>query len=236
MIIFDASSSGSELAARISLRMGLPFVSEVKRIDIEKENLIISKSCYEDKVYQNVTLGPERTAILTVMPSDTDSDEGNTSGEVEVVEVESGYETSGVRSRLIKFLKGDPKKISLDEADIIVAGGKGIGKEASGLEELADVIGASVGGTRPLVDEDVFPFERQIGITGKSISPRLLFTFGISGAREFTAGTEKAKLTIAVNTDDKAPIFKNADMKVHGDLKEIIPALVKRIRQRKENI
>lgn len=234
IIFFNAASSGSELSARISWRMGLPFVTEVKRIDVEKEHLVIAKSCYDDKVYQNYLHRPERTLILSFLPEDVDSEKRNAAASLEMVEEKVRHELPDIRTRHRGYLKGDPKTISLEEADIIVAGGKGIGKDASQLEELADLLGASVGGTRPLVDEGAIAFERQIGITGKSVSPRLLFVFGISGAREFTAGTEKARITIAINTDEKAAIFKNADLKIHGDLKEIIPALVQKLRQTKE--
>lgn len=234
LMMFDASSGGLEIAARISWRMRLPLVTEVKRIDRAGESLVISKSCFDDKVYRNVRLRSEKTVILTVLPQDMDSRRMNISGDTELVELKpKREEMGGIRSRLINFQKGDPKKISLDEADRIVAGGKGIGKEISALEELADALGAAVGGTRPLVDEGVIPFERQIGITGKSVTPSLLFTFGISGAREFSAGTEKARLTIAVNIDEKAAIFKNADLKIHGDLREIIPALMGSIQKKK---
>lgn len=235
MLIFDALSSGGELASRISWRMGLPYITEVKRIDENGENLIISRSCYVDKVFQNTTVGSDKTAVLTILPSDIDGDDNIRSFEPELVEGRSYDAACKARSRCIGFLKGDPKTINIEDADLIVAGGKGIGSESSILEDLADELGASVGGTRPLVDEGIIPFEKQIGITGKSVAPRLLLTLGVSGAREFVAGTEKAKLTIAINSDDKAPIFKNADMKVHGDLKEIVPALIKRIKHRKES-
>lgn len=235
VIIFDASSWGSELAARISWRLRLPCITEVKRIDVEGEKLVVSKSCYEGKVYQNTTIHPGRTAVLTFLPGDTGNPENYASGQIEMAEVKPGCGMERTRTRCIKFLKGDPGEIGLEDSDMIVAGGKGIGKEASALEELAGLLGASVGGTRPLVDEGVLPFERQIGITGKSVSPRLLFALGVSGAREFTAGTEKARLTIAVNRDENAPIFKAADLKVHGDLKDVIPALAKRLRQYKES-
>jgi electron transfer flavoprotein alpha subunit len=235
MFIFDALSSGSELASRISWRMGLSYITEVKRIDEDGETFIISRSCYGDKVFQNTTVGSDKTAILTILPSDIDGDESIRSSEPELVEIltyEAGYKT---KSRCIEFLKGDPKTVNIEDADLIVAGGKGIGSDGSILEDLADALGASVGGTRPLVDEGIIPFERQIGITGKSVAPRLLLTLGVSGAREFVAGTERAKMTIAINSDDRSPIFKNADMKVHSDLKEVVPALINKLRHRKES-
>ncbi len=235
MFIFDALSPGSELATRISWRMGLLYITEAKRIDADGENLIISRSCYSDKVFQNITAGPDRTAVLTILPSDIDGDDSMRSCEPELVEMPALNEAFQMRSRCSEFLKGDPKTINIEDADMIVAGGKGIGGNGSILEDLSDALGASLGGTRPLVDDGIIPFERQIGITGKSVAPRLLLTVGVSGAREFTAGTEKTKMIIAINSDDKAPIFKNADMKVHGDLKEVVPALINKLRHRKES-
>jgi electron transfer flavoprotein alpha subunit len=235
VFIFDAISSGSELASRLSWRMGLTHITEAKRIDVDGENFIISRSCYNDKVFQNITAGPNRTAVLTILTSDIDGDDSIRSFEPELIEIPTHNEVFKMRSRCTEFLKGDPKTINIQDADLIVAGGKGIGKDGSILEDLADALGASVGGTRPLVDDGIIPFERQIGITGKSVAPRLLLTLGVSGAREFVAGTEKAKMTIAINRDDKSPIFKNADMKVHGDLKEVVPALINKLRHRKES-
>jgi electron transfer flavoprotein alpha subunit len=236
MFIFNALSSGSELASRISWRLGLPYITEVKRLDADGGNLIISRSCYADKVFQNTTVGPNKTAVLTILPSDIDGDDEVPSFEPELIEILTRNEIFKMKSRSSEFLKGDPKTINIEDADLLVAGGKGIGSDRSILEDLADSLGASVGGTRPLVDEGIIPFERQIGITGKSVAPGLLLTLGISGAREFVAGTEKSRLTIAINSDEKAPIFKNADMKVHGDLKDIVPALIKRLKLRKEGI
>ena len=135
-------------------------------------------------------------------------------------------EIGRTRTRVLRFIKCDPKRMKLEEADLIVAGGKGIGKEILIVEELAGVLGASIGGTRPLVDEGIIPFERQIGITGKSVTPRMLTACGISGAREFTMGVERTPLTIAINTDAKAPIFRFANLGIIGDLHKIIPPLL----------
>jgi electron transfer flavoprotein alpha subunit len=130
-------------------------------------------------------------------------------------------------------MKGDPKKIRLQEAELIVAGGKGVDAEGfAALEELADVLGASIGGTRPLVDDGLIPFERQIGITGKSVAPNLIIACGISGAREFTVGIEKAKVTIAINKDAKAPIFGVADIGAIGDVNQVIPAIIHALKKR----
>ena len=88
-----------------------------------------------------------------------------------------------------------------------------------------------MGGTRPVIDWQILPFERQIGQTGKSVSPRLLFAFGISGANEYTTGVEKSRFVVAVNKDPRARIFRFADLGVVGDVHEILPLLLKRLKE-----
>jgi len=234
MIIFGATSLGSELAPRIAARLKLPCITEVKRVRAQGENLVMAKSCYEEKVYQYFDFRPERTVVVTVLPGDMECEEAKASGEMEVVNEAIHLEKNMIRTRNIKFIKGDPRKVRLEEADLIVAGGKGIGKCLTILEDLADILNASIGGTRPLVDGEIIPWERQIGITGRSVTPKLLIACGISGAREFIAGMEKTKLTIVINKDARAPIFKFANLGIIGDLQEIIPLVIHRIRALKQ--
>lgn len=233
-LVFSATPFGGELAPRVAARLRLPCITEVKRIKVQGENLSIAKSCYEEKVYQNFNFRPERTVVVTVLPGDMESEGANVSGEMEVVNEVIHLEPDMIRTRNIKFIRGDPRKIRLEEADLIVAGGKGIGQDLAILEDLADILEASIGGTRPLVDDGIIPWERQIGITGRSVAPKLLIACGISGAREFIAGTEKSKLTIAINKDARAPIFKFANLGIIGDLKKIVPLLIHQVRVLKQ--
>jgi electron transfer flavoprotein alpha subunit len=91
----------------------------------------------------------------------------------------------------------------------------------------------TIGGTRPVIDWGTLPYERQIGQTGKTVSPALLFSCGISGANEHTAGIEKAKQVIAINKDPRARIFRFADLGIIGDLHEILPHLIERLKEMK---
>jgi len=230
IIMFGATASGSELATRIAAKLRLPCITEAKRLGVEGQKLVIAKSCYEEKVYQNYEFHLDRTVVVTVLPGDMESEKVKISGAMEILKEEVDLEPDTIRTKSMKIIKGDPRKIRLEEGDLIVAGGKGIDRDIGILEGLADSLGASIGGTRPLVDDGVIPFERQIGITGKSVSPRLLVACGISGAREFVAGMEKAALIIAINKDARAPIFKFANLGILGDVHKILPLLTDRIR------
>ncbi len=144
--------------------------------------------------------------------------------------------TENLKTKIVKVIEAAPENLDISEADIILAAGRGIGK-GGGLDiihELADLIGASIAGTRPVIDWDALPFERQIGQTGKTVTPRLIINCGISGANEYTAGIEKSKQVIAINIDARARIFRFADLGVIGDLHQILPLLVKRLIELKE--
>jgi electron transfer flavoprotein alpha subunit len=142
-----------------------------------------------------------------------------------------------LETKLIKVIEADPEDLDIDEADIIVSGGRGVGKdEAFGIiHDLARTIGGSVAATRPVIDWQTLPYERQIGQTGKTVIPRLIINCGISGANEYTAGMEKSQLVIAINTDSRARIFRFADLGIIGDVHEIVPILIERLEEMKES-
>lgn len=235
IIMIGATAVGSELAARIAARLRLPCITEVKKLDFSKGKISIAKSGFNDKLYLNFDFLPKKTLVVTVLPGDMDSNEIEEHREPEIIREYIQIPLDIMRTRIKGYIKGDPREIDLEEAQLIIAGGKGVGREAFALiEEAADMLGASVGGTRPLVDEGIIPLKRQIGITGKSVAPKVLIACGISGAREFTGGIEKTELTIAINTDSKARIFKAADMGVLGDVDEVIPAIIEKLKKREE--
>jgi electron transfer flavoprotein alpha subunit len=235
ILMIGATAVGSELAARIAARLRLPCITEVKKLDFNNGKISIAKSGFNDKLYLNFDFFPEKTLVVTVLPGDMDSDETEENTGPEIMRENIQVPLDIIRTKNREFIKGDPREIDLEEAQLIIAGGKGVGKEAFSLiEEAADMLGASIGGTRPLVDEGIIPLKRQIGITGKLIASKILIACGISGAREFTGGIEKAKLIIAINTDSKARIFKAADMGVLGDVHEVIPAIIEELKKRKE--
>ena len=120
----------------------------------------------------------------------------------------------------------------LQDAEVIVAGGKGMKKGANFalLEELAGLLGGSVGASRTAVDLNWAPYSSQVGLSGKSVTPKLYIACGISGAVQHLAGMSAADTVIAVNTDPEAPIFRVADLAIVGDALEVIPALIGRLK------
>jgi electron transfer flavoprotein alpha subunit len=143
----------------------------------------------------------------------------------------AGAKTSAVK--VTGFIKADHRNIDITEAEVIVAVGRGLGSKENleAVKAFADRIGAAIGGTRPMVDAGILPYERQIGQTGKRVAPKLIFLFGISGATEFTQGIANAGTSVAINIDRQSPIFKAADLGIVGDLNELTAGILKHIEE-----
>jgi len=131
--------------------------------------------------------------------------------------------------------KVSPETLDILEAEAVVAFGRGLTDKSTmeKMAELASLLGASLAGSRMAVDAGWIPFERQIGQTGRIISPKFIICSGISGASHFTLGMKDSKFIVAVNKDKQAPIFKVADISVLADMNELTPALVEHVRARK---
>jgi len=155
----------------------------------------------------------------------------------ELLKVSADVVFDRLKTKVIEVIEAEPGNLDIEDAEVVIAGGRGVGKGEAFeiLHRLAELLGGSVAGTRPVIDWQTLPFERQIGQTGKTVAPRLIFNCGISGANEYTAGIEKSQLSIAINTDPRARIFRFADLGVVGDVQEILPFLISRLQAAKRN-
>jgi electron transfer flavoprotein alpha subunit len=238
--LFGATSLGSDLAPRVAARLRVGLVTHCVDIIIDRNQLTMVKPISDEYLYQKVIFRNPGLKMLTFFPgamTREDPDINNINKKAEVIRILPNMDQKRSSVRFLKLIKADPKTIGLEEADVIVCGGRGVGKKAfEMIYRLADALNGSIGGTRPVIDWGILPYERQIGQTGIEVFPTFLMTLGISGANEFTVGIEGSKLVIAINTDRKARIFKFADMGAIGDLHKIIPLIIEQVKRHKENI
>ena len=237
LILFAATSVGSDLASRVAARLRAALVTHCVDIRIGAgKRLEFVKPVSDEMLYATIRSEVEGIQIATMAPDVLEFDEPDSDRQAEVLEVFSSCPDASTRLRTLEVIKGDPKTISLEEAEIVVAGGRGLGDEDSFqlIHDLAETIEGSVGGSRPVVDAGLLPFERQIGRTGKTTSPKLFVACGISGASEFTGGMERSKQLIVINTEKNAPILGMADLGIVGDGREVIPELIRLIRDQKK--
>ncbi len=232
LFLLGATAVGSDLAPRIAARLKVGLVTHCVDLQLsEGKHVEVVKPVSSEYLCQKVVFRNPGLKMVTFSPRVLAKQDPDATKRAEVIRIAAEIDPQKVRTRFVEFIKADPKGLDLAEADVIVCGGRGIGRESSQiLFELADALNASLGGTRPIIDWRILPYERQIGQTGAYVSPTVLVTCGVSGANEFTAGIEGSKLVIAVNLDRTARIFKLADLGLVGDVHEIVPILIKELR------
>ena len=188
-------------------------------------------------LFEEVELNTQPTPVVVFLPAVLFDLEPDRETMAKVTNMPFPDSTDDLKTRTVKVIEATPEDLDLEEADIIVAGGRGVGKGESFdiIHSLARAIGGSVGGTRPIFDWGVLPYERQIGQTGKYVSPRLIINCGISGANEYTAGMEKSQQVIAIDLNPRARMFRFADLGVIADVHEILPRLIERIKDLKDS-
>ena len=231
------SVNGSDLCARLGGLLKTSVATHAMDLRVDPETgWIVTRPVANGFLFEQVLLKGGQTHRVTFVPSVLTPAEKIRETFAEVSRVPLEKLSENPRTQVLEVIEAEPETLNIEEADIIVAGGRGMGTDETFdvIHELAQVLGASVGGTRPVIDRHLLDYDRQIGQTGKAVSPRLLINCGISGANEYTAGIEASHLVIAVNTDARARIFRFADLGVVADVHELLPLLIKRIRGMKD--
>lgn len=231
LVMAAATSLGSDLMPRVAAKLKAPLVSNCVEIRVGEDMKFI-KPVQNGRLHATVVCKAPGTKMATVDPDVlTIAKEENQPKIAEVTEMRPDTEGDRLSIRVTGFLKADHRTIDISEAEIIVAIGRGVGSEENFkiIQEFADRIGAAIGGTRPAVDAGILPFERQIGQTGKAVSPKLIIMCGISGAMEFTKGIENARTKVAINMDRQSRVFKSIDLGIVDDLNRVIPQIIEHI-------
>jgi electron transfer flavoprotein alpha subunit len=232
LILFPATSTGSDVAVRLSASYNWPLVPRCVQFRIRDGDIEMVRTFARHKFHGAMT-GPSTVPRLaTVAPDSLGIDRPDSERQAEII----FSPVIAPEQRQIDvggFVPGNPRLLDLKEAEIVIAVGRGLGSPENMhlVEELADVLGASIGCTRPVVDLGWLTYPAQIGQTGTTVKPRLYLACGISGATQHTIGMKDASTILAINTDRGAPIFKIADLGLVADIKQILPLLIKLCRK-----
>lgn len=234
LLLALASSLGSDLLPRLAFKLNAPLVTHCAEIEVQANgDLQFAKPVHKGRLFATVQCKGEGVRMATFLPERLISREAPKvkDGEAELSELKKLPAEKASPVKVTGFLKADHRTIDITEAEIIVAIGRGLGSKENlrAIESFADQIGAAIGGTRPMVDEGILPYERQIGQTGKRVSPKLIFLFGISGATEFVQGVANAGTSVAINIDSQSPILKSVDLGIVGDLNVLTPKIVQHL-------
>lgn len=233
VLLAGASVQGKDLAARLAGRLDVGMAQDCMAFSIEDGKLVANRPIYAGKAYAKVTFENSLPQMATARPNVMNINEPDASKAAEVIDASFTLDDGDLKTKVVDVVRDESGKVDLTEADKIVSGGRGMkGPENYKiLEDLADLIGASVGASRSAVDAGWRPHSDQVGQTGKVVSPNLYIACGISGAIQHLAGMSTSKVIVAINKDPDAPIFQKADYGVVGDLFEVVPALTESVKK-----
>ena len=234
IILAGATAIGRSFFPKVAAKLytGLTADCTVLDIDPETGNLHQTRPAFGGNILATIVTPHHRPQMATVRHKVMKKAERNASRKGDIVEVK--FTTAGdVRTRVLKTVEEVSETVNISEADIIVAGGRGMGtaKNFHLLEELAKTLGGAVGATRGAVDEGWIPYSHQVGQTGKTVCPKLYIAAGISGAIQHLAGMQSSDVIIAINKDPNAPIFSVATYGIVGDALEVLPLMIKKFRE-----
>lgn len=234
IILTGATPTGRDFAPRVAkrLRAGLTADCTGLEIDLEARNLLQTRPTYGGTIMATIRTPNSRPQMATVragifkMPSKTKRN-------IKIKKIDYEFKEKDSVSKIVKVISKTKNNVNLEDAKFIVAGGRGVGsrKKFRIIEELAEALDAELGGSRITVELNWLDPDRQIGQTGKIVSPKLYIACGISGAIQHVVGMQNSEIIVAINKDPNAPIFNWAHYGIVGDLHEIIPVLIDQIKK-----
>jgi electron transfer flavoprotein alpha subunit len=231
-VLFAASVLSADVAAGLAARLDTGLNWDL--VDVSRENgvLVGKRPALGDSVYVEVGWKGEPRIGLVRSGS---FEPAATGGEAEIAEVAVELEDFSTRAAMLEQAHEEQAGPSIEDAEIIVAGGRGLGgpENFALVEELAKALGGAVAATRAVVDAGWYPYSAQVGQTGKNVSPKLYVACGISGAIQHKVGMQSSNVIVAINKDANAPIFEFCDFGVVGDLHQVVPKLAELVRARK---
>lgn len=232
LLMFSGNLAGRQLAPRLAYRLKAGVVTDCLDIYISGDNhILLKRPVFGGKAMMVALARP--TQVVTVRPRAMAAPARDDARKGEVTEAKLDLDESLRRTRVRERFTEKLTGVKLEDAPIVVSGGRGIGGPDgfASLKELADVLKGAVGGSRAAVDSGWLPSSQQVGLTGKIVAPDLYIAIGISGAAQHLAGMSGSKYIVAINKDPDAPIFNVAQLGVVDDYRQIVPLLTQRLKE-----
>jgi len=233
IVLFGATINGRDLAPRVAARLRVGLTADCTGLEIDEEKRLVQiRPAFGGNIMASI-VSRSRPQMATVRPRVMKTPKPDETRNPKVEHVEVALDPITARTKVLERVRELTKPSEkIEEAQIIVSCGRGIGRpeELKVAYELAEVLGAAVGGSRPIVDCGWLPHQQQVGQSGKTVSPRLYLALGISGTIQHRIGMQSSDTIIAVNKDPEAPIFSLANLGVVGDLFQIVPKLIGQLR------
>lgn len=237
VIIAGATTTGRTVMPLVAAKTNTGLTADCTELTIDPATklLLQTRPAIGGNIMATIKTPDTRPQMATVRPRSAKQAPMDTSRTGEIVVKKYDGAVISTVEKFLEFIVDTTQAVSIEEADVIVAGGKGM-KNAAGfklVEDLAGVMGAAVGATRDAVELGWSTYPHQIGLSGKTVSPKLMIAMGIAGKIQFLAGMQTADVIVAINKDPEAQIFKVADFGIVGDVFEVVPMLIEAVKKMK---
>ncbi|MBZ4653369.1 MAG: Electron transfer flavoprotein alpha/beta-subunit [Peptococcaceae bacterium] len=230
IMLIGATNIGRDLAPRLAGRIGTGLTADCTELDIDLEQRLLQQTrpAFGGNLMATILCAQNRPQMATVRPGVMKKLIPDSCRTGKIIRTPYQKDQVNVRTRILEVVKEAGRVVNLEEAQIIVSGGRGVGSQEgfAVLEELAQKLGGVVAASRGAVDAGWVPASYQVGQTGKTVHPKLYIACGISGAIQHVAGMQNSGLIVAINKNPNAPIFKVADYGIVGDLHQVVPLLI----------
>jgi electron transfer flavoprotein alpha subunit len=234
IVLAGATALGRAFIPRVAAILNTGLTADCTGLDIntEKRLLLQTRPTFGGNIMATIICPNKRPQMATVRPRVFKKGTPDEKRQGQIIRVDFKRESVTAKTRLLSFIDDVTERIKLEDADVIVAGGRGMGKAENFklLAELAEALGAALGASRAAVDEGWIPYSHQVGQTGKTVCPKLYIACGISGAIQHLAGMQTSDVIVAINDDPNAPIFQVAHYGIVGDLFQVVPLMIKKIK------
>ncbi|MDP9228521.1 MAG: electron transfer flavoprotein subunit alpha/FixB family protein, partial [Actinomycetota bacterium] len=231
--LFGGGLLGFEIGAGLTARLDAGVCMEVTSVRVQDGKLVSERPILGDSSVSDVHYRADVGVIIGRLNAFEVAEDGEGAAAVEDVGVE--FAPHSLKARMVTRGEQRGAEVNIEDAKILVAGGRGLGKAEGfdALEQLAGALGGGVAATRAVVDAGWYPYAAQIGQTGKTVAPKLYLAAGISGAIQHKVGMMSSENIVAINKDSNAPIFEFADLGIVGDLNKIVPKLTEAVKAKR---
>ena len=235
ILLAGATAMGRAFIPRVASILYTGLTADCTGLDIDPETrlLLQTRPTFGGNVMATIVCQAKRPQMSTVRPHVFKRSEPDNGRRGEIIRVDFDREAITSRTKLLSFVEDLTERVKLEDADIIVSGGRGLGQPENFhvVAELAEALGAALGSSRPPVDDGWIPYSHQVGQTGKTVCPKLYVACGISGSVQHLAGMQTAEVIVAINEDPGAPIFEVATYGIVGDLFQVVPLLTEKLKR-----
>ena len=235
IILMGATNIGRSFASRVAakIRTGLTADCTALEIDLSNRNIMQTRPAFGGNIMATILTPRHRPQMATVRHKVFKQAKRDSNRKGEIIKKTADVSKIINRTKFLEFIKDTSAKVNLSDADIICSGGRGLGKPEGFklIEELAECMGGAVGSSRAAVDAGWIAYSHQVGQTGRTVAPRVYFACGISGQIQHMVGMGSSEIIVAINKDPNAPMMKAATFALEGDVYEIIPWIIRKVKK-----